>query len=478
MLSHPPSADSGSSDAHTDAVLSPTDGRRDAVTAAPPRRAVARRSLSERVKLRQSQQSQQSQQHAAQASQPGSGVSGYEFVPASSVRDGTESSDGQWGKWQPPRPVHSQAAAAVAAAVAVPKAEAAGLENGSGSGSGSGSGRGLRRPAEGVSAAVQSPVKAGVRRSPMKASPMPVTMSAMKVGMRRSPMKASPMPVTAAMRSPKKAGLRRSPMKASPMPMTASAAAPTAPTLAMSMSPTQSQTFSHASPAPVVPFFARRLHTDLQYDAGGSGSGAGAGVGVGVGAGAGARAGAGAGAATTPSAAVAANTGDTAGGGLRATTVDGIPTAAGDVKPKSEGWSKYVYDDSDCEAQPAPPPPPKFLGISHADRHTPCLSTFGVNVYFPPDKQPFPSQKCVMSGLIRAVVGKHNALLESPTGTGKTLALLSSALAVQEHLRGVSAQRASDAGRLETSQPAHIYFASRTHSQVCGVVAFGRGCQR
>jgi hypothetical protein len=55
------------------------------------------------------------------------------------------------------------------------------------------------------------------------------------------------------------------------------------------------------------------------------------------------------------------------------------------------------------------------------------VSIGGVDVQFP--FQPYPSQLALMSALVRAVKTRTHACLESPTGSGKSLALLCSALA-------------------------------------------------
>jgi len=93
-----------------------------------------------------------------------------------------------------------------------------------------------------------------------------------------------------------------------------------------------------------------------------------------------------------------------------------------------------------------------------------------------PYSEPYPSQKAFMSKVLNALNAKHNALLESPTGTGKTLALLCSSLAWQSKERLDSAALFSKDFEehvpvlIKKSVP-KIYFASRTHSQLKQVVA-------
>jgi hypothetical protein len=43
----------------------------------------------------------------------------------------------------------------------------------------------------------------------------------------------------------------------------------------------------------------------------------------------------------------------------------------------------------------------------------------GYKVYFPEGRKPFPAQLAVISKVLQALKDKKNALLESPTGTGK-----------------------------------------------------------
>ena len=55
----------------------------------------------------------------------------------------------------------------------------------------------------------------------------------------------------------------------------------------------------------------------------------------------------------------------------------------------------------------------------------------GVPIRFPKDLDPFPAQLALMSKVTASLKRSQNALLGSPTGTGKTLALLASTLAWQ-----------------------------------------------
>lgn len=58
------------------------------------------------------------------------------------------------------------------------------------------------------------------------------------------------------------------------------------------------------------------------------------------------------------------------------------------------------------------------------------VAIHGYNVYFP--YEPYGVQKVLMDNVLKALTRGEHAILESPTGTGKTLALLCAALAWQE----------------------------------------------
>ncbi|KAL7750807.1 hypothetical protein RI367_003764 [Sorochytrium milnesiophthora] len=116
----------------------------------------------------------------------------------------------------------------------------------------------------------------------------------------------------------------------------------------------------------------------------------------------------------------------------------------------------------------------------------------GVSVSFP--VAPYPCQEVFMDRLIEALQSKENALLESPTGTGKTLCLLCGVLAwretyiaAQQLMRGADGADDKHRAKIVSSDvakqllpaaigdspnedwaqdPPHIFYASRTHSQL------------
>ena len=87
----------------------------------------------------------------------------------------------------------------------------------------------------------------------------------------------------------------------------------------------------------------------------------------------------------------------------------------------------------------------------------------GVPIRFPKDLDPFPAQLALMSKVTASLKRSQNALLGSPTGTGKMLALLASTLAWQNE------DYKDRRFRSQKSKITKIYFASRTHSQLTQV---------
>ena len=65
----------------------------------------------------------------------------------------------------------------------------------------------------------------------------------------------------------------------------------------------------------------------------------------------------------------------------------------------------------------------------------------GCKVKFPEGLNPHPAQTMTMSSIIRALTKREHAMIESPTGTGKTLALLCGALAWQEREVALSMEK-------------------------------------
>ncbi|XP_065501564.1 regulator of telomere elongation helicase 1 [Caloenas nicobarica] len=122
----------------------------------------------------------------------------------------------------------------------------------------------------------------------------------------------------------------------------------------------------------------------------------------------------------------------------------------------------------------------------------PRITLNGIAVEFP--FQPYPCQEAYMAKVLECLQKKVNGILESPTGTGKTLCLLCSTLAWREHFKDtISARKiaqrmnglelfperpVSSWGNAATDAdiPAYytdipkIIYASRTHSQLTQVI--------
>ncbi|KAM4570874.1 regulator of telomere elongation helicase 1 isoform 2-T2 [Fundulus diaphanus] len=122
----------------------------------------------------------------------------------------------------------------------------------------------------------------------------------------------------------------------------------------------------------------------------------------------------------------------------------------------------------------------------------PSLELSGVTINFP--FTPYECQKDYMSKVLECLLKKQNGVLESPTGTGKTLCLLCATLAWREHMRdSISARKIEElrgekmspntpqaswgAAATDGDRPAYytdipkIIYASRTHSQLAQVIS-------
>lgn len=108
------------------------------------------------------------------------------------------------------------------------------------------------------------------------------------------------------------------------------------------------------------------------------------------------------------------------------------------------------------------------------------LELRGIRVHFP--FKPYPCQESYMEKVLDALFRSENALLESPTGTGKTLCLLCATLAWQRQQQrslreatefpaeqGTTSMGAQD-GPKQAARAPQIIYASRTHSQLSQVV--------
>eukprot|EP01012_Entosiphon_sulcatum_P020257 TRINITY_DN25237_c0_g1_i1.p1 TRINITY_DN25237_c0_g1~~TRINITY_DN25237_c0_g1_i1.p1 ORF type:complete len:1030 (+),score=110.86 TRINITY_DN25237_c0_g1_i1:1913-5002(+) len=109
----------------------------------------------------------------------------------------------------------------------------------------------------------------------------------------------------------------------------------------------------------------------------------------------------------------------------------------------------------------------------------PRLLLRGVAVEFP--LEPYPCQIAFMDAVLVSLIERRNALLESPTGTGKTLSLLCATLAwlvqqrATEEAIGIpppspGADGANNFGLPSQSSRRKVIYASRTHSQLSQVI--------
>ena len=89
----------------------------------------------------------------------------------------------------------------------------------------------------------------------------------------------------------------------------------------------------------------------------------------------------------------------------------------------------------------------------HVEDESGTFDSHGIKIKFP-YKNPYEAQKALVNASIMAFSQGKNAILESPTGTGKTVALLTAALSYQE----------------QDKQLSKIYYSTRTHTQLNQVV--------
>ncbi|KAJ2557904.1 Fanconi anemia group J protein [Coemansia sp. RSA 1933] len=88
------------------------------------------------------------------------------------------------------------------------------------------------------------------------------------------------------------------------------------------------------------------------------------------------------------------------------------------------------------KADPSTPTFEQYLNARNRVRVLPdtkCSTYYigGVQIHFP--FAPYPSQLGMMNHMVRALNGSHNTMIESPTGSGKSLALLCAALGWRRH---------------------------------------------
>lgn len=96
------------------------------------------------------------------------------------------------------------------------------------------------------------------------------------------------------------------------------------------------------------------------------------------------------------------------------------------------------------------------------------IFSIGVTVDFP--YKPYPCQIAMLGRIIKALQQSKNCLLESPTGTGKTLTLLCAALSWQqkeiEQIRQTALNEHSSDSTIKPQPLSRIYYCTRTHKQL------------
>lgn len=155
-----------------------------------------------------------------------------------------------------------------------------------------------------------------------------------------------------------------------------------------------------------------------------------------------------------------------------------------------------IEDDDFAKATPFPVP----TGRSSKERSAPFISAterinqavarkcveshfFGVKVLFP--FQPYQSQMTMMSTIIKCLnsATSSHALIESPTGTGKTMSLLCAVLAWQLDCRqrligsaDAAIEKCTASEIAINLRPPKVYYTSRTHKQLSQAISELRRC--
>ncbi|CAO3590604.1 unnamed protein product [Absidia cylindrospora] len=150
-------------------------------------------------------------------------------------------------------------------------------------------------------------------------------------------------------------------------------------------------------------------------------------------------------------------------------------TTAGTSNPSSQSAMNFDVDMSDTQSSSI------SNILSSASLNMKTYPVKGVHIKFP--FTPYQSQIQMMSKIIEALQKEQHAVLESPTGSGKSLALLCGALGwlEKEKQKRMEAQvdnngNAQDSQMVDISRPLpRIYVGSRTHRQVAQLVGELKG---
>ncbi|OHS94883.1 hypothetical protein TRFO_10820 [Tritrichomonas foetus] len=120
-----------------------------------------------------------------------------------------------------------------------------------------------------------------------------------------------------------------------------------------------------------------------------------------------------------------------------------------DISQQHHFINSQVNQDSPSKLNQNPEQRPQLVHPSLEIPNSYILKYDNIDVKFP-FPTPYPAQDMLISNALKAFANSQNALLESPTGTGKSLSLLSASLAFQEKNPSVT----------------RIFYTSRTHAQL------------